>query len=241
MRYHFDERSTPSRTMVSGARNTRPCPFSGRYSLTGSHSALTGLLDAPANADEEDCYGVSFFMQAGCSESSDLHVESTCHPRPLAATDRERGVQSDAPINVRSEFTCHGEWAAAAEGGGTKQTLLLSSVPVLPAKRSGGTNSLSRHFMCLEFFDTDGIMSATTVNGACGDDGGTSGEKSALLFPAAATGGNEYVADLFNITSSGPCLQALKGGAVAPAPHLGPLLLTTVLFLIASFKTMSAA
>ena len=43
--YFFDETSAPLTTMVSnGHHNTRPCPFSGRYSITGPKSALVNLL-----------------------------------------------------------------------------------------------------------------------------------------------------------------------------------------------------
>ena len=155
MSYHFDDKSTPLQTLLSGKKNTRTCPFSGRYALTGSHSALTGLLNV---GDEGECHTVSYFMQAGCSESSDLHVESTCHPRPVRDPETRRMVQNDAPINVRNEFTCHGQWATldgAAEGGGgaaamtTRQLLLLSSPRSGDGK--GGGDSASRRFMCLEF------------------------------------------------------------------------------------------
>ena len=212
MSYHFDDKRTPLQTLVSGKKNTRTCPFSGRYSLTGSHSALTGLLDA---GGEGECHTVSYFMQAGCSESSDLHVESTCHPRPVRDPETRRMVQNDAPINVRNEFTCHGQWAtldAAAAGAGgdgaamtTRQLLLLSS-PRSAGEKSGST-SVSRRFMCLEFTDADGIMSATAISGSCDTVEASSADLVSL--------GEER--DLFNITSSGPCLQALTGDAVRPA------------------------
>ena len=218
MSYHFDDKSTPLQTLLSGKKNTRTCPFSGRYALTGSHSALTGLLDV---GDEGECHTVSYFMQAGCSESSDLHVESTCHPRPVRDPETRRMVQNDAPINVRNEFTCHGQWATldgAAEGGGgaaamtTRQLLLLSS-PRSGGGKSGG-ESASRRFMCLEFTDADGIMSATAISGSCDTVAASSAELVSLRVEA----------DLFNITSSGPCLQALKGDATRPASRSGLLL-----------------
>ena len=201
MGYHFDEENTPTKTLVSNIKNTRPCPFSGRYSLTGSHSALTGLLDI--SRDEGGCHSVSFFMQAGCSESSDLHVESTCHPRPLRDPGSRNQMQNDAPINTRNEFTCHGQWASTSpteDGAGTKQLLLLSSGPTLQQK----DNSLSREFMCLEFSDSDGIMSASVASGSCYQQ--QKSDRGLLNL------GDAPEKDLFNITSSGPCLQALTGG-----------------------------
>ena len=226
MSYHFDDKDTPLQTLLSGKKNTRTCPFSGRYALTGSHSALTGLLDV---GDEGECHTVSYFMQAGCSESSDLHVESTCHPRPVRDPETRRMVQNDAPINVRNEFTCHGQWATldgAAEGGDgaaamtTRQLLLLSSL------RSGdgksGSDSASRRFMCLEFTDADGIMSATAISGSC---------DAAVAASSAELVSLRVEADLFNITSSGPCLQALTGGAIRPASRselLLPLVVAAV-------------
>ena len=209
MSYHFDDKHTPLQTLVSGKKNTRTCPFSGRYSLTGSHSALTGLLDV---GGEGECHTVSYFMQAGCSESSDLHVESTCHPRPVRDPETRRMVQNDAPINVRNEFTCHGQWATldAATGGDgaamtTRQLLLLSS-PRGPGEK-GEENSVSRKFMCLEFTDADGIMSATAIGGSCDTVEASSVDLVSLAEEK----------DLFNITSSGPCLQALTGDAARPA------------------------
>ena len=122
--YHFEEEKVPLITMVSNIRNTRSCPFSGRYSLTGSHSALTGLLEVGDN-----CHSISFFMQAGCSDSADLHVESTCHPKPIRAVSFGDGdqIQNDSPINVKNEFTCHGQWANPVDHSGSRQLLLLSS------------------------------------------------------------------------------------------------------------------
>ena len=216
MSYHFDDKRTPLKTLVSGKKNTRTCPFSGRYSLTGSHSALTGLLDV---GGEGECHSVSYFMQAGCSESSDLHVESTCHPRPVRDPETRQMVQNDAPINVRNEFTCHGQWAtldaAAATGAGgdggaamsTRQLLLLSSPRRAGGERGGG-NPMSRTFMCLEFTDADGIMSATAISGSCDTVEASSADLLSL----------QEERDLFNITSSGPCLQALTGDADRPAP-----------------------
>ena len=47
-------------------------------------------------------------MQAGCSDSSDLHVESACHPRSQPARyyyPQSYEPQGDAPVSVsKSEF-----------------------------------------------------------------------------------------------------------------------------------------
>ena len=188
MDYHFDENSSPLSTFVANTRNTRSCPFSGRYSLTGSHSAMTGLLD---EVEADECQSVSFFMQAGCSDSSDLNIESTCHPKKSDSSREEYGVQNDSPINVRSEFICHGQWS----NNQNRQLLLLSSGPAL----SQSDNSLSRQFMCLEYSEHDGIMSASIVKGSC--------QESSQHYYHQRGGG-------FNITSSGPCLQALTGAGV---------------------------
>ena len=222
MNYHFDEDSSPVATFISGKDNAFSCPFSGRYSLTGSRLTLTDLLHAGTG---EDCHRMSFFMQAGCSDSSDLHVESTCHPRPVRDPETRRMVQNDAPINVRNEFTCHGQWATldAATGGDgaamtTRQLLLLSS-PRGPGEK-GEENSVSRKFMCLEFTDADGIMSATAIGGSCDTVEASSADLVSL----------EEEKDLFNITSSGPCLQALTGDAARPASS-GLLLVVAVILL----------
>ena len=187
MNYHFDEESSPVATFISGKDNAFSCPFSGRYSLTGSRLTLTDLLHASAG---EDCHRMSFFMQAGCSDSSDLHVESACHPRSQPARyyyPQSYEPQGDAPVSVsRSEFVCHGEWR-----DGKRRQLLLSSGPML--RRD---NSLSRQFACLSYSESavDGVLQASISRGSC------------------ATGGASRAA-AFNITSSGPCLQALTGGA----------------------------
>jgi hypothetical protein len=214
MSYHFDAEQTPMKTLVSNIKNTRPCPFSGRYSLTGSHSALTSLLDV----GQDNCHSVSFFMQAGCSQSSDLHVESTCHPRPIRDPETRLMIQNDSPINTRNEFTCHGQWAAssASSEGSDRHLLLLSSGPRLLQE----DNSLSRQFMCLEFADSDGIMSATILSGGC--DGK---QQQQQLMEAAED------RDLFNITSSGPCLQALTGGGGSLGIH-GQWTTVSLMFLV---------
>ena len=192
MNYHFDEDSSPVATFISGKDNAFSCPFSGRYSLTGSRHVLDDLLHAGTGGN---CKHMSFFMQAGCSDSSDLHVESACHPRSEPARyyyPHNYEPQSDAPVSVtKSEFVCHGEWRGG--GNGDVRQLLLSSGPTL--RRD---NSLSRQFACMAYSESaaaDGVLTASVTRGACAG---------AAVGPAEAA---------FNVTSSGPCLQALTGGA----------------------------
>ena len=192
MNYHFDEESSPVATFISGKDNTFSCPFSGRYSLTGSRHVLADLLHAGTG---EDCHRVSFFMQAGCSASSDLQVESACHPQSQPARyyyPQSYEPQGDAPVSVsKSEFVCHGEWRGGGRKGRGRQ-LLLSSGPTL--RRD---NSLARQFACLSYSESavDGVLRASISRGSCD----------------TVRSGSEEAA--FNITSSGPCLQALTGGA----------------------------
>ena len=201
MNYHFDEESSPVATFISGKDNTFSCPFSGRYSLTGSRHALADLLHAGAG---EDCQRVSFFMQAGCSDSSDLHVESACHPRSQPARyyyPQSYEPQGDAPVSVsKSEFVCHGEWRGGGRNGRGRQ-LLLSSGPTL--RRD---NSLSRQFACLSYSESavDGVLRASISRGSCATGGAITEEAGEAAF---------------NITSSGPCLQALTGRAERTALH----------------------
>jgi len=216
MNYHFDEDSSPVATFISGKDNTFSCPFSGRYSLMGSRLALTDLLHEGAG---EDCHRASFFMQAGCSDSSDLHVESACHPRSQPARyyyPQSYEPQSDAPVSVsKSEFVCHGEWRGR---NGRGRQLLLSSGPTLRSD-----NSLSRQFSCLSYSESavDGVLQAHISRGSCA--GG------------AATEANEVA---FNITSSGPCLQALTGGAGRTA---GGSAAVVVAVTVAALTTMTKA
>ena len=74
MNYYFDAENSPIITLVSeGGHNTRPCPFSGRYTLTGApHTgAMSALMSGQLNCHQA-------IMHAGCSASDDLIVESVC-------------------------------------------------------------------------------------------------------------------------------------------------------------------
>jgi hypothetical protein len=197
MNYHFDDNTSPAATYIWSRDNTFPCPFSGRYSLTGSHTALTNLLDV----GQDNCHSVSFSMQAGCSSSSDLQVESTCHPRPPPAKyfyypPPQENHQNDAPVDSSNEFVCHGQWHGESGGGGGGQRQLLLLSTGLALQRD---NSVARQFMCMAFTDSDGVLSASVVRGSCNEEEG------------------EYADDAFNVTSSGPCLQALTGGGASIA------------------------
>ena len=219
MNYHFDEDSSPVATFISGKDNAFSCPFSGRYSLTGSRRVLDDLLHAGTG---DNCKHTSFFMQAGCSDSSDLHVESACHPRSEPARyyyPHNYEPQSDAPVSVtKSEFVCHGEWRGSGGGNGDVRQLLLSSGPTL--RRD---NSLSRQFACMAYSESDGVLTASVTRGACAG---------AAVGPAEAK---------FNVTSSGPCLQALTGGAARRRGGPATAVTALALAVTALLATMPAA
>ena len=69
--------------------------------------------------------------------------------------------------------------------------LVLSTPSILEGQTS--------NFVCLSYTEQEGILTATASTNSCQEDQST----------------NEYSS--FNITSSGPCLQALTGSAIGPA------------------------
>lgn len=178
MNYYFDPNHSPLVTLVSGGHNTRPCPFSGRYSLTGG--SLTALLGGQLNCDNA-------VMHAGCSASDDIIVESTC----------SRNLED----NVRIQWSCHGRWQH-----GEKQLLVLST-PNLAIKGV-------QDFVCLSHTEKEGILSASAHMDMCNS------------VHSDGVNYNRITEDLFNITSSGPCLQALTGHGerVSYGPLLWPML-----------------
>jgi hypothetical protein len=125
MNYYYSPSTSPIITMVSNTKNTMPCPFSGRYRLAGTTQALAALLEhddsfASEQEREEQCHSVSVFMHAGCSDSSDLMIDSTCHPKPAekkyyyagSQSSRDAQMQADQPPqSLRTEYTCHGQWS----------------------------------------------------------------------------------------------------------------------------------
>jgi len=179
MNYYFDAENSPIITLVSeGGHNTRPCPFSGRYTLTGApHTgAMSALMSGQLNCHQA-------IMHAGCSASDDLIVESVC----------SRNLED----NVRTKWSCHGRWRT----GDNRQMLVLST-PLFTrgqnevALRSGLTSA--SNFVCLSYTEREGILEATASTTSCQLPGVSSYQS---YLPG------------FNITSSGPCLQALTGEA----------------------------
>ena len=162
MNYYFDPVHSPLITLVAeGGHNTRPCPFSGHYSLAGLGGSMSGLMSGQLNCHR----GV---MHAGCSSASDdLIVESTCSANQIDV--------------VSTKWSCHGRWISDED----RQMLVLST-PIF----QGVTSS----FVCLSYTEKDGILEAKASTNSCQLDS------------------NAYQRS-FNITSSGPCLQALTGDA----------------------------
>ena len=179
MNYYFDPYNSPIVTLVSEGVNTRPCPFSGRYSLSSAFggSSMSALIGGQLN-----CHHA--VMHAGCSASDDLIVESVC----------SRNLED----NVRTQWSCHGQWTSK------NQNLIVLSTPI---STGGGTPN----YVCLSYTEREGILSASASSNSC-----------------QFTEGRETQ---FNITSSGPCLQALTGKGVEVQPHwpLAAFLVTLML------------
>ena len=199
MSYYFSPSTSPIITMVSNTKNTMPCPFSGRYRLAGTTQALSALLEHDdsysTQEDKEDqCHSVSVFMHAGCSDSSDLLIDSTCHPKPAekkyyyagSQSSREAQMQNDQPpLRLRTEYTCHGQWSEVNPdhlGGGAATTMDTNHVEVVTAAASMSAkktlmlssgsrmlrdNSLQRQFLCLTYTEQDGVLWASATKDAC--------------------------------------------------------------------------
>jgi hypothetical protein len=159
-----------------GGHNTRACPFSGRYSLTGPGQSLVTFLDPAGGNDIADLRGCSIpgrtpeaVMHAGCSDSADLHVEAECG----------RGMF------YNGAYTCHGKWRQEESD---RHLLVLSVTATRDASK--------RDFflLCLSPTSQDGVMKATLAKNS-----------------------GQCDASHFNITSSGPCLQALTGATSSGA------------------------
>ena len=180
MSYYFDPNNSPLVMLVpSGGHNTKPCPFSGRYSLTGPGHSLITFLDPAGGSELPDLRECSIpgrqseaVMHAGCSDSADLHVEAECG----------RGAF------YNGAFTCHGKWR---QEGSDRHMLVLSVL--------AGREAIKRDYflLCLAPTSQDGVLKAT---------------------PARNSGQCE--SSHFNITSSGPCLQALTGATSSGAINI---------------------
>merc|ERR1712029_1094315 len=197
MNYYFDAQNSPLITLVSEGRNTRPCPFSGRYTLSAGPStgAMSALMSGQLNCHQA-------VMHAGCSASDDLIVESVC----------SRNLEE----NVRTKWSCHGRWRT----GDNRQMLVLST-PLFTGRNNEVSSGLASasNFVCLSYTEVDGILEATASTSSC-------------QLPDASS----YQSYLpgFNITSSGPCLQALTGES-SPIPRGSPqimALLTLALLIV---------
>ncbi len=81
MDYYFSPSSSPVRTLVAASSSaSAACPFSGHYAIGGPAEAVSGLLSGsndPAN-EASGCLRASTSMQAGCSGSSGLRVDTRC-------------------------------------------------------------------------------------------------------------------------------------------------------------------
>ncbi len=230
MNYYFDPKNSPLVTLVSGGHNTRPCPFSGHYSLTGR--SLASLLSGQLNCARAD-------MHAGCSSSDNLigKLTLTICPKPqffhiVCSVSVESACSPNLEENVKTHWSCHGRWSqqltsadnqnihhnnqlVPSSGQKLPRTLSLNgkrsrqltsaytqSMPATPTVRQimlmstpilAGT---SRHYVCLSYIERDGVMSASASLENC----------DSLLTTSVDS-------VMFNITSSGPCLQALTGSA----------------------------
>lgn len=110
----------------AGGHNRRPCPFSGRYSLSGSLAALSGLMDVAWATDgirgsTTASAPLTAVMHAGCSQhSSDLNIEATLQVPADGSADPDLGPKDQGPkraprpvvpsVQVKSDFICHGTW-----------------------------------------------------------------------------------------------------------------------------------
>jgi hypothetical protein len=177
MSYYFDPHNSPLVMLIpSGGHNTKACPFSGRYSLTGPGQSLVTFLDPAGGSEFRDLRGCSVsgrpsevVMHAGCSDSADLHVEAECGRGSL----------------YNGAYTCHGKWR---QEGSDRHMLVLS---VTPSRDAGHRDYF---LLCLSPTSQDGVMRATLAKNS-----------------------GQCDASHFNITSSGPCLQALTGATSSDA------------------------
>ena len=199
MSFYFDPKNSPVVMLIpSGGHNTRACPFSGRYSLTGPGQSIVTFLDPAGGNELADLRGCSIpgrnpeaVMHAGCSDSADLHVEAECG----------RGSF------YNGAYTCHGKWRLED----SDHHMLVLSVMA--------SREASRHdffLLCLSPTLQDGVMKATLAKSS-----------------------GQCDASHFNITSSGPCLQALTGATSSGADprdvvKLSSLLSSSTLVLLLS-------
>lgn len=199
MSYYFNMHSSPQVTLVPAAgHHTRPCPFTGRYSLTGPGHSLGNFLDPFDDSEVSDFKSCTthdrsseVVMHTGCSDSANLHVEAVCGHRGHI---------------LNRAFTCHGKWRPE----GTDNNLLVLSV-----SNPRSSNHRSYFMLCLLPTSQDGVLRASPT-------------KTSTQCESAH----------FNITSSGPCLQALTGaisGAAKPLDAIAVITTTSVALFLATW------
>jgi len=209
--------------------------------------------DGDAQCAPGSSLGVS--MQAGCSGSSGLSMNAACLRKEeaqdgptaspyTAGTEPSSKARETTLSFAGAEFTCHGKWTEDdwpddASGGLAPtpvtvggETALVSyrrpSASRRPRSRhhlilSAGPrtlrqadNSLSRRYLCLTYAEqSGGVLFAEVSDEGCDN---------AALIKSRQT---------FNITSSGPCLQALTGGGAQRRPwHSSAVAAAAVLIVI---------
>jgi len=145
-------------------------------------------------------------MHAGCAASDNLIVESVC----------SRNLED----NVRTQWSCHGRWRTEDH----RQMLVLSTPFFTSTSRAiSEANSMASasNFVCLSYTERDGIFEASASPNSC-------------QLPGTASSYQSYQPG-FNITSSGPCLQALTGASpssLTVTPHFLGLIALILLIVI---------
>ena len=260
LNYYFDEEKSPLMTLIqNGGHNRKPCPFSGRYSVYGDLDVLTEFMDPSGLTSACPASGQSTVMHAGCSQhSSDLRIQHTCRERGKSGFKKDRTEEIE--IDLNNDYVCHGSWHRYEDSAidapvaviddnyldakrrrQTRQQRHRTDVLILSTK-----SAKTKKFLCLTYTELDdGVLSAFAGPEACNytlDSGGSSTSTLPLLSdslslslstsayassirPVAPLGGKS-----FNISSSGPCLQALTSSSCPPR-SLQPV----VLLVIAAF------
>ena len=212
MNYYFDPVSSPITTFVSShPHNTMSCPFSGLYNLHGRANVIHDLVSAPASSNPCQAHR-EVLLHAGCSNSADLKFEAECGDvRQVTDFQMVNGLDEVTTDKMlRSEFTCHGQWEEAVQeseteyvlnqwSGDSNGLLLKGQGQFLLRPRSRRkilVLSNNFNFLCLGYTEFDGILVASASRNSC--------SKFADLEKVT-------VEPHFNITSSGPCREALTG------------------------------
>lgn len=220
-RYYFDRDLSPMTTLVSKHHSSTLCPFSGRYTLSGPKNSIRPLLsedivrrlddrddqhqdaleqyahhqrysDDDGDGVEDECSSISLVMHAGCGEtatSSELQMEAICHNH----LGDPKSTSISLSKGVRTKFRCHGRWSEKSSSNGDRQVIVLSKGA--NSQTMIKDNSLASEHLCLSYIERDGLLTGYASLSACADTSSTQ--------------------NYFNMSSSGPCLQALTGNAVS--------------------------